>query len=266
MRQSLGLYLRQRWPGGTRRRMMVLGTVSALLLIPPIWELVVVGARIAPILGVDYTYHVEAAARWFAGGSFYPAYELAGPFSTDHDILYPPSAILLFGPFIILPAVLWWAVPLGIVAGVSAYLRPDPIVWPFLAICLAWPATALTIVVGNPVLWAVAALSLATIYRWPAVLIVIKPSILPFALFGVWRQSWWLALGVIVVLSLPFGSLWGDWLRVLLNARVGGVFHSIQQVPLLLFPLIVWLGRTRSDLPADLKAAVRASGRAPVPS
>lgn len=248
MRHVLGIQIGQAWPGRARRRLVVFGTISALLLIPVFLELVAAGGRIAPILGVDYQLYIDATARWLAGGPFYPAYELAGPFAnTDHDVLYPPTAMLLFAPFTVLPAALWWAIPLGIIAAVTAYLRPDPIVWPFLAICLAWPATALTIVVGNPVLWGVAALALATIHRWPAALIVIKPSLLPFALFGVWRRSWWVALGVVVALSLPFGSLWEEWLRVVWNSRVGGVFHSIQQVPMLLFPQIVWLGRTRPD-------------------
>ena len=248
MRHALGVRVQERWPGRVRQRAAIFGAVGAVLLIPPIWELIVVGARVAPIMGVDYQLYIDATARWLGGGPFYDWYELAGAFGpTDHAVLYAPTAILLFAPFTVLPAALWWAIPLGIVAAVTAHLRPDPIVWPFLAICLAWPATSLTIVVGNPVLWGAAALALATIHRWPAALFVIKPTLLPFALFGVWRRSWWLALGVVVVLSLPFGSLWNDWLTVIQNARVGGVFRSLDQVPILLFPLIVWLGQTRPD-------------------
>lgn len=248
MRYVLGIHLRRRGLKEARRRFLVFGVISALLLIAPTWELIAVGARIVPIVGVDYTLYIDATARWLSGGPFYPEYELAGVFAnTDHDVLYPPTAILLFVPFTVLPAALWWAIPLGIVATVAAYWRPDPIVWPFLAICLAWPSTSLTIVVGNPVIRGVAALALATIHRWPAALIVMKPTLLPFALFGMWRRSWWLALGAVILVSLPFGTMWEEWVRVVLNSRVGGVFRSVDQVPLLLFPLIVWLGRTRPD-------------------
>lgn len=122
---------RDRWPGRDRRRLLIFGTVSALLLIPPVWELVVVGERVLPIVGVDYQLYVDATTRWLSGGPFYPAYELAGPFAnTDHDILYPPVAILLFAPFTVLPAILWWAIPLGLVVWVIYCLRPDPVVWP----------------------------------------------------------------------------------------------------------------------------------------
>ena len=244
-------------PNRDPRRTTIFGAIAVLLLVSPTRDLILAGGRIGTILGVDYRLYIDATSRWLAGGSFYPAYELAAPFATDHDVLYPPNAILLFAPFTVLPAVLWWAIPLGIVAWVIVRLRPDPVAWPFLAICLAWPATALTIVVGNPVLWAVAALALALRHGWPAALIWLKPSLFPFALLGVWHRSWWLALGLLVAMSVPFGGLWEDWFRVVWNSRVGGVFHSIQQVPLLLLPLIAWLGRTRrpAEAPAALEIA-----------
>lgn len=180
-----------------------------LLLIAPIVELFQAVDRIGTILGPDRMLYLDATSRWLSGGPFYPDYELSGPFeNTDHDVLYPPNAILLFAPFTILPAALWWAIPAVVVAWVTLRLRPDPIVWPFVAICLAWRATPLTIVVGNPVLFGVAALALATLYRWPAALIPMKPSVFPVALFGVWRRSWWLALAGLVLVSIPFGEMW----------------------------------------------------------
>jgi hypothetical protein len=261
MRRAPGIHAHERWPGGIRRRAAIFGSLSVALLISPILELVAAGPRIGTILGVDYQLYVDATARWLSGGAFYPAYELAGPFlNTEHDVLYPPTAILLFAPFTVLPAALWWAIPIGVVAAVSAYWRPDPVIWPFLAICLAWPATPLTIVVGNPVLWFTAALALATIHRWPAAFILVKPSLLPFAFFGAWRRSWWLACGALAVLSLPFVAMWGDWLRVVSNSP-HGLFHSVQQIPLLLIPLLVWLGRTRPE-PARQRHELRA--RAPL--
>ena len=43
-------------------------------------------------------------------------HQLAGPYDVTlmTDVLYPPSALLLFVPFSILPIVLWWVVPIAI--------------------------------------------------------------------------------------------------------------------------------------------------------
>ncbi|HLY12729.1 MAG TPA: hypothetical protein VKR24_00135, partial [Candidatus Limnocylindrales bacterium] len=153
--------------------------------------------------------------------------------------------LLLFVPFTFLPAVLWWVLPAGAVVFALARLRPQPIVWPFLALCLAWPPTLVKVVTGNPVIWAVAALSLGVVYAWPSVLVLIKPSLFPFAFFGANRRSWWITLGVLAVVSVPFGFLWLDWIHSILNSQGGGLAYSIQEIPILAFPLIAWAGRRR---------------------
>jgi hypothetical protein len=124
-------------------------------------------------------------------------------------------------------------------------LRPRPEVWPLIALCAAWPTTLLKTWTGNPVIWSMGALALATIYAWPAVFALLKPSLAPFALFGANRRSWWIALAVLVALSLPFGVLWADWLASVTNSRGGGLLYSTLEVPMLLLPLVAWLGRTR---------------------
>lgn len=198
--------------------------------------------------GVDYRLYMDTATRWLHGGTYFQPYQLAGPYQISAgDILYPPVTLLLFVPFTFLPAILWWLIPSAAVAWSTCVLRPRPVVWPALALCLAWPPTLVKIVTGNPVIWAVAALSAGVLYLWPSVLVLIKPSLFPFALFGARRRMWWIALVVFVAASLPFGSLWVDWLHSVLNSQGGGFAYSSLELPMLAFPLIAWLGRRRVE-------------------
>jgi hypothetical protein len=223
----------------------------AVFAIPLLFVLIVPRALEQP-LGVDFTLYRDVAARWLAGGSYFEPYQLAGPYEIRAgDVLYPPVGLWLFVPFAVLPAVaawlLWWAVPIGATGWAIWRLRPRPAAWPLLALCLAWPTTLLKTWTGNPVIWCVAALALGTLYRWPSVFVLLKTSLFPFALFGANRRSWWLALGGLVLLSLPFGALWGDWVASVVNSRGGGVLYSTLEIPMLLLPLVAWLGRTARE-------------------
>jgi hypothetical protein len=200
--------------------------------------------------GVDFQLYRDVAARWLAGGTYFEPYQLAGPYEIRAgDILYPPSGLLLFVPFAVLPAVLawplWFAIPLGATAWAIRRLRPRPEVWPLIALCVAWPTTLLKTWTGNPVIWSMAAMALGTIYAWPSVFVLLKPSLAPFALFGANRRSWWIALAGLVVVSVPFWSLWSDWLTSIANTHGGGILYSTLEIPMLLLPLIAWFGRRR---------------------
>jgi hypothetical protein len=198
-------------------------------------------------LGVDFTLYRDVAARWLAGGPYFEPHQLAGPYTIEAgDILYPPVSLWLFVPFVYLPAILWWALPLGATAWSIWRLRPRPEVWPLLAVCVAWPTTLLKTWTGNPVIWVMAALALATLYRWPAVFVLIKTSLFPFALFGANRRSWWLALAVLAAMSIPFGALWLDWVASVVNSRGGGPLYSSLEIPMLVLPLVARAGRRRS--------------------
>jgi hypothetical protein len=145
-------------------------------------------------------------------------------------------------------AVAWWAIPLGITAGAIRRLRPRPGFWPLIALCVANPTTLLKFWTGNPVMWSMAAMAVATLAgstRFAAPFVLLKASLAPFALFGINRRSWWLGLGVLVAMSLPFGALWGDWVASVLNSRGGGLLYSALEIPILLLPLAAWVGRTR---------------------
>jgi hypothetical protein len=230
------------------RPALVFGVASLILLILPLHDFV--AALGTPDLngygGVDYRLYIDAARSWLHGGPFFQPYQLAGPYQISAgDILYPPVALVLFVPFTFLPAVLWWLIPAVAVGWSLIRLRPRAITWPLMALCIAWPPTLVKVVTGNPVMWAVAAMALGVVYAWPSVLVLIKPSLFPFALFGARRRAWWLALGAFVLVSLPFGSLWLDWVTSVLNSQGGGLAYSSLEVPLLALPLIAWLGRTR---------------------
>jgi hypothetical protein len=227
----------------TRRTAVAL---SAAMLLLPVISLAALGHWIPQPFGVDFDLYTGAAARWLAGGSFYAPYQLAGPYSISAgDILYPPVGLWLFVPFTVLPAILWWTVPIAAAAWMLWRLRPRHEVWPLIAFCLAWPTTLLKLWTGNPVIWSAAALCLGVVYAWPSVFVLLKPSLFPFALFGANRRVWWLALGAFVLLCLPFGPLWADWVTSVLDSTGGGAFYSALEVPLLLLPIVAWAGRTR---------------------
>jgi hypothetical protein len=191
----------------------------------------------------DYEIYMTATRRWLEGGPFYYPEQLVGPYHIEiGHVLYPPVALLLFVPFTFLPPVLWWAVPIGITAWVIWRLRPGPLAWPIMALCW-WGPTQMHFISGNPGLWILAALSLAMLYRWPAVLILLKPSLAPFALWGIRDRRWWLGLVAGGVVSLLFLPMWFDWLRAVLNGKGGGLLYSWQVIPMFLIPIVAWLCR-----------------------
>ena len=229
--------------------MVVFGGVSLLFLLVPAIEVLSQPVRVQEIAAHDFNLNLGAAERWLNGEPFYPPSQLAEPFTDDGDrILYPPTALLLFGPLAAIPrglaAVLWWGLPIAALAWQVVRLRPQPIVWPFLALCVAWPPTVLSFVVWNPATLFVACLALATLYHWPSALIAIKTGLLPFAFWGANHRSWWITLAVLAAVSVPFGSLWFEWFRVIEMSRVGGIWHSVQQFPMFFWPILVWLGRS----------------------
>ena len=190
---------------------------------------------------IDFDLYLNATRRWLAGGSFFEPYQLAGPYAIRMgDVLYPPNVLLLLIPFTVLPAILWWAIPLGVTAWAVWRLQPAPVSWPFIAFCLFWPPFVARAVAGNPIMWALAFLALGCLYKWPAALVLIKPSLFPFALVGIRNRSWWIALLIGIAVSLPFAGMWIDWVRVLVNSTEGGLLYSLQDVPILLLPIIAW--------------------------
>jgi hypothetical protein len=105
------------------------------------------------------------------------------------------------------------------------------------------------IILGNTSIWIVAAGFAGAVYGWPSVFVLLKPSLAPFALFGVRQRSWWIALALIVIASLPFGLLWVDWVKAtIIYPTDGGILYSLGYVPAMCAPTVAWLGSSRRSL------------------
>jgi hypothetical protein len=217
-------------------------------------------------LGHDYQTYMDATRGWLAGGSFYPAYQLSGPYAVvEREILYPPVALWLFVPFTTLPAMLWWA-PIGIVSWIVWQQRPGPLARVIILALLVTPiedATSWAVELvgnGNPGMWAAAFVALATRYPFFGSWTLVKPSLAPLALVGVRSRAWWVGLAVLVALAVPLGAEWLDYSMVLRNAQAS-VLYSLPNVTLCLVPLVGLLplraGRTVERSGRTVERSVR---------
>lgn len=200
-------------------------------------------------LGTDLSLYLRATERWIAGGGFYPERQLAGPYDIVGlgEILYPPPAILLFLPFLALPAFIWWLVPVSVIAAVLWHWRPSILAWPVLAFLLWWPRTNQDLLTGNPAIWIAAFAALGTVWAWPSVLVLLKPTLAPAALIGIRRRGWWIGLAAFGLLALLFLPMWFDYARVLLDARhPHGWLYSMSELPMVLVGLVAWASTTRN--------------------
>ena len=211
-------------------------------------------------IGIDLVFYQEMGRRWLETGAFYGERQLAGEYETTTliDNLYPPHAIFLFVPFVFLPPILWWAIPLAVVAYAVIRLRPQPWSWPLLAIVLALPKSIASVIFGNSDLWVIAAVAAAVLWGWPAVLATFKPSLAFFVLIGIKRRRWWIGAAVLALASLPFLPLWLQYPAVMLNSN-SEFSYSISNVPFVAFPLLAWLVATdRPPLGGPVRPLFRA--------
>jgi len=191
----------------------------------------------------DRAHYVAATVRWLETGTPYVASEVAGPFDYGPDtFLHPPIALPLFLPFIWLPPVLWYALPMGFTAWTVVRWHPARWTWLLMAACLAWPRTAGMVIVGNTDLWVMAIVAAGLRWSWPSVLVAVKPSFAPLMLGGVRHRSWWIGLVVVGAVSVTFGSLWSEWFAVVRHAP-GSLLYSVLDLPLVLVPVAAWAGR-----------------------
>jgi hypothetical protein len=231
------------------RRSVALALSIATILLPVLF-VVLSRAPLDQPFAKDVQLYLTAADRWLAGGPFYDPRQLAGPYEVAHgDILYPPVGLWLFAPAATLPDTLalvaWYAVPALITGWAIRRVAPRPAVWPLMALCLAWPTTPLKIWTGNPVIWCIAAMAVAIVWRGGAPFALLKPSLFPFALFGIRQRSWWVGFALFVALCLPFGAMWADWLTTVVHSRGAGPLYSALEAPMLALPLVAWAGRRR---------------------
>ena len=198
-----------------------------------------------PAFGLDYRWHVDAARRLLDTGTPYWPWQIAGPYEiSDGAILYPPTAFLLFIPFIWLPAALWWAIPTAILIGAMAIHRPPLWAWAVIGGILAFEKSLNVYVFGNPSMWIVAAIAAGTVLGWPYEFVLAKPTFAPIALFGIRHRSWWFALALLGVASVPFARVWLDWIAVVRNSNVS-LIYNLPTLPLMVAPLVAWLTGVR---------------------
>ena len=199
----------------------------------------------ATSVGIDYELYVTAARRWLETGVFYEPYQLAGPYHVigNNEVLYPPIILLLLVPFTALPAILWWVIPAMLTVAAIAQMRPAA--WSVALACAICTSHAVQgpVFWGTPVIWLTPAVAWGLHLGWPAVAVMIKPTLAPFALVGLTRPRA-LVAGVIgfAVLGLPFTAMWLDWLTAIRNSDLGP-FYAYTQNLLLVVPVVTWLGR-----------------------
>lgn len=180
-------------------------------------------------VGIDLSIYSAATDRLLHGGGWFLERQFA-PYTVEMgDVLYPPTAAILFAPFLVVPALWWSALP--VLAWLVWRAKPAAWEWVVVAACLAFPLTPARILTGNPAMW------LAVFVAVPRLspLVLLKPTLAPFALVGARRASWWLAVLVLAVLTLP--SLL-PYATVLLNARGTSPLYGFVDVPLLVVGLI----------------------------
>jgi hypothetical protein len=215
-------------------------------------------------LGYDFSIYRDAAVRWVHGGFFYYPEQVAGPYTVlDGHVLYPPVALLLFVPFTILPAILWWLVPLSIIAWRLIALRPSIWGWVAVLVLVCRPYDVQIVFAGTPTIWIVAILAVASRWPWVSAFVLVKPTLLPFALVGIRTRGWWLALAIFGAACLLFAPMWPDWIRVVLNARgpFSGLLYSLKDVPLMLVPVVAWIARSRTA--GDSAPSIAPANRSP---
>lgn len=208
------------------------------------------------LIGVDYGLFMDFGRDWLATGTMYRDWQLAGPYAiqngagtTDFESMpsiYPPIAAPVFAVWSFLPAGLWWAVPIAVLGYVLVRLRPAPWAWPVMACALLFTSTASVYAVGGSTLWVVAGIAGGLIWGWPALVVLLKPTFVLFAVVGMDRRSFWIGLALIAALSLLMLTEWIRWIQAMLNAEGAGLLYSIRDLPLVAVPVIAWLASERS--------------------
>jgi hypothetical protein len=93
--------------------------------------------------------------------------------------------------------------------------------WGLVAIglCLWVPETFGAYLFANPSIWFAAFVAVAT--RWPAFgpLVLLKPTLAPFALVGIRHRAWWVTAALVAGSALISLPMWSDWLTVMRNVN-----------------------------------------------
>jgi hypothetical protein len=232
--------------------MLLVGALVVFVLVEAVWlSLNVIGPDPIWDFGMDYRYYASLGQTFVDTGTFYLPHQFAPHetgllgLSEPVDTLYPPNALLLFVPFAYLPSILWWAIPIAVTGYALYRLRPAPWAWAVMLTMLLWPRAIGAYLFGNTDIWMMAAIAGGLVWGWPALAVTMKPTLLPFALIGIRKRSWWLCAGlglVFVVLTLP---MWLDYVTVMGYVTGIDLGYNLGSLPLLCIPLVASLGASR---------------------
>lgn len=214
--------------------------ITCLLLVVGAWEAEIItraarsGNTIA--VGYDFDLYLGHAERWLAGGGFYLPAQTSGPYQIEvvNGNTYPPVLLYVLLPFALgVPHVLWWLVPIGVTGLAMAASRPAWWAWPIVAIVFVYPRTWNLLVMGNPAMWAIAAAVAGVAWGWPAIGAALKLTFAPLMLVGYGHRGWWPALAIALLLCLPFGAMWLDYVTALVNMRTSwGLDYLLGEWPI----------------------------------
>ena len=224
-----------------RDALVVIAGASAIVAAFRIGEMLLIPDYLTSVIGTDLRWYLEQTQRWQHDGSWYLPFQLTGPYDLTQGVLYPPSALVLFLPFTILPAFMWWLIPVGVTTAIVISLRPAAWGLALIGACLAFPMSITHLVNGNPVMWITMLVALGT--RWPwvgALIAATKPSLAPFALLGIRSRAWWLVVAAMTAANLLILPFWLDYLRALsnLSGSQASILYSVKDVPLVIIPLV----------------------------
>lgn len=228
-------------------RPVALGLAAALLA----WAVVVFvfvaqGIAARGEIGYDPDLFAMFGRRFVTTGEAYFPIQFGEPYRAEGVTnIYPPLAMYLFVPLAYVPIALWWIIPGAVFAWHLWDCRPAPWTWPVMAFLLGLFPTVSGLIYGSSTMWAVALICIGL--RHPAAMaaLAFKPVDAFLAVLYVRRRSFWLGLGVVALLAIPFGDLWVEWWRAITNIDGGTPLRNITGVPLLLIPVVAWLGRNR---------------------
>lgn len=252
--QPIGLRTAEPPSGEARGRVLRFATavVAALVVAEAVWLSADMLAKSAVwSLGMDFEFYRSVGERWLGGGPYYWPHQLSGPYdgyvldgAGRGDTFYPPTALFLFVPFVWLPGVLWWLIPIGVLGMIAWSWRPAPVALLAGVTLLLWPRAVGAYLFGNTDIWAAAGIAAMLRWGWPAALLSLKPVYVPFAILAVRRREAWIGGIAIVVLSLPMLPLWIDYATAMRNVSIP-LEYSLGSIPLMLVPIVMWFGRTR---------------------
>lgn len=184
----------------------------------------------------DIAGYLDGTRRFLVTGS---PYETGVLTLSAHSFIHPPIALALFLPFLWLPSILWWAIPIVGTAYLVVRSRPAPWTWPLIALALLWPRSQGAILAGNSDLWVMFVVALGVRFGWPIVGLILKPTFAPLGLLWLRdRRTRIAALGIGLAM-LPLLPLWLQWFSVVRQID-GGLAYSIGSLPLVLLPTVAW--------------------------